>query len=144
MLGKAAMLVRMSVGRASVEAVALSAAHTFSKRLMPEICLVAGFGVEGDVHAGAKVRHRYQVRRNPHAPNLCQVHLLHEELFAELAGQGIEVEAGAMGENVTAEFAVGYAAYPGRRGRRRAYRPAPAVRVDEQAGARVNAGLPWP
>ena len=58
-------------------------------------------GVEGDAHAGAKVRHRYQVRRNPNAPNLCQVHLLPAELFAELAEQGLAVAAGEMGENVT-------------------------------------------
>ena len=83
-----------------VRAIALSAAHTFSKQVAAEIRLLAGLGVEGDVHAGAKVRHRYHVRRNPDAPNLCQVHLLHEELFAELAGQGIQVEAGKMGENV--------------------------------------------
>ena len=86
---------------AIVQAVALSAAHTFSKRVADEVRLLAGLGVEGDVHAGVKVRHRYHVRRDPNAPNLCQVHLLHEELFAELAAQGIAVRAGEMGENVT-------------------------------------------
>ena len=86
---------------AIVQAVALSAAHTFSKQVVDEVRLLAGFGIEGDAHAGAKVRHRYHVRRNPDAPNLCQVHLLHEELFAELAGKGIALCAGEMGENVT-------------------------------------------
>ena len=84
-----------------VRAVALSGGHTFSKAVMVEVRLLAGLGVEGDVHAGVKVRHRYQVRKNPDAPNLCQVHLLQEELFAELASKGVEVAAGAMGENVT-------------------------------------------
>ncbi len=87
--------------QAFVRAVALSGAHTFSKPVVGEVRLLAGLGVEGDVHAGVKVRHRYQVRKNPEAANLCQVHLLHEELFAELAARGIAVSAGEMGENVT-------------------------------------------
>ena len=84
-----------------MEAVSRSAAHTFSKGVQPQIVLLAGLGVEGDAHAGAKVRHRYLVKKNPDAPNLAQVHLLHAELFAELAGQGIALAAGEMGENVT-------------------------------------------
>ena len=63
--------------------------------------LLAGHGVEGDAHAGAKVKHRYLVKKDPNAPNLAQVHLLQAELFAELAGQGIALSAGEMGENVT-------------------------------------------
>ena len=60
-----------------------------------------GWGVEGDAHAGVTVRHRYMVKKDPMAANLCQVHLIHEELFAELAAQGLEVAAGELGENVT-------------------------------------------
>ncbi len=63
--------------------------------------LLAGLGVEGDAHAGAKVKHRYLVKKNPDAPNLAQVHLLHAELFVELAGEAIALAAGEMGENVT-------------------------------------------
>ena len=85
----------------SVASVSSSPAHSFSKRVLPEIVLVSGLGVEGDAHAGVTVRHRYRVRKDPTAPNLCQVHLIHEELFPELAEQGIEVTPGAMGENIT-------------------------------------------
>lgn len=81
--------------------VSLSARHRFSKDVVGEIRLVAGLGVEGDAHAGATVRHRYMVRRDRTAVNLCQVHLIHGELFGELKGSGIEVAAGEMGENVT-------------------------------------------
>ncbi len=86
---------------ARVEAVSLSATHTFSKRVAAEIRLLAGLGVEGDAHAGVTVKHRYMVRKNPEAPNLCQVHLLHAELFAELALKGISLAPGEMGENIT-------------------------------------------
>ena len=84
-----------------VISVSRSATHSFSKAAESEITLLAGFGVEGDAHAGATVRHRYRVRQDPTAPNLCQVHLLQEELFAELALKGLNVAAGEMGENIT-------------------------------------------
>jgi MOSC domain-containing protein YiiM len=86
---------------ARILSVSLSPIHTFSKVVAPEITLLAGLGVEGDAHAGATVRHRYRVRKDPTEPNLCQVHLLHAELFAELAEQGIALSAGEMGENIT-------------------------------------------
>lgn len=66
-----------------------------------EITLVTGHGVEGDYHYGTKVRHRSRAAKDPDQPNLRQVHLIHEELFAELAAQGIPVEPAAMGENIT-------------------------------------------
>jgi MOSC domain-containing protein YiiM len=75
--------------------------HGFSKQVAAEVVLLAGLGVEGDAHAGATVRHRYRVRQDPTAPNLCQVHLLQEELFAELRGKGIDMAPGEMGENIT-------------------------------------------
>lgn len=84
-----------------VVSVSLNARHEFSKRVAGEITLVAGLGVEGDAHAGVTVQHRYMVRKDATAANLCQVHLLQEELFAELAAMGIAVAAGEMGENVT-------------------------------------------
>jgi MOSC domain-containing protein YiiM len=86
---------------ASVVSVSLSPTHSFSKAAAPEITLLAGLGVAGDAHAGVTVRHRYRVRQDPTAPNLCQVHLLHSELFAELALQGLVVTPGQMGENIT-------------------------------------------
>ena len=84
-----------------VVSVSRSAVHGFSKNVEGEIRLLAGIGVDGDAHAGVTVRHRYRVRKDPNAPNLCQVHLLHEELFTELAAAGFEIGPGAMGENIT-------------------------------------------
>lgn len=84
-----------------MSSVSRSARHTFSKEVQPEIMLLAGLGVEGDAHAGVTVRHRYMVKKNPGAANLCQVHLLQEELFRELAEEGLSVGAGEMGENIT-------------------------------------------
>lgn len=86
---------------AVVEAVHVSAAHTFSKETRPFVRLVAGLGVEGDAHAGATVKHRSRVRQDPTQPNLRQVHLLHAELHDELRARGFDVRAGDLGENVT-------------------------------------------
>jgi len=84
-----------------VAAVSRSAAHTFSKWHEPEIRLLAGLGVEGDAHMGETVKHRSRVARDPTQPNLRQVHLIHAELFDELAAAGYSVAPGQMGENVT-------------------------------------------
>jgi MOSC domain-containing protein YiiM len=65
------------------------------------ITLVANHGVEGDYHAGANVRHRSRAAANPDQPNLRQIHLMHAELFDELAPLGIRVDPGNMGENIT-------------------------------------------
>jgi MOSC domain-containing protein YiiM len=78
-----------------------SATHSFSKEVCDTINLLAALGVEGDAHAGVTVKHRYLVRKNPMAPNLCQVHLLQAELFEELRAKGIEIASGEMGENIT-------------------------------------------
>ncbi len=84
-----------------VLSVSLSGKHGFSKQTATEIKLLAGLGVDGDVHCGELVRHRYKVRQDPTQPNLCQVHLLQAELFDELAAKGFQVHPGEMGENVT-------------------------------------------
>lgn len=47
------------------------------------------------------VQHRSRVAADPTQPNLRQVHLMHEELFDELARDGYAVKPGEMGENVT-------------------------------------------
>ncbi|MBS0476619.1 MAG: MOSC domain-containing protein [Proteobacteria bacterium] len=86
-----------------VLALACDAAHRFSKRRVERLTLEAGIGVVGDAHAGRRVQHRSRVAKNPLAPNLRQVHLIHAELFAELAGSGFRVEPGQMGENVTTQ-----------------------------------------
>ncbi|WBB59715.1 MOSC domain-containing protein [Streptomyces sp. WMMC500] len=85
----------------TVTAVCSSGEYTFTKPAREAITLLAGLGVEGDVHAGVTVRHRSRVARDPSQPNLRQVHLIHEELFAEVAAAGFRVRPGEMGENVT-------------------------------------------
>lgn len=78
-----------------------SDAYTFSKPTAAAIRLVAGIGVDGDVHAGKLVKHRSRVRRDPSAPNLRQVLLMHDELHEELRAEGFDVGAGKLGENIT-------------------------------------------
>jgi MOSC domain-containing protein YiiM len=50
--------------------------------------LIADFGLEGDRHAGRELR---------------QVSILNAETVAELAGAGMPVEPGVLGENITVE-----------------------------------------
>ena len=83
-----------------VEAVSTGSSHGIGKETEDAIRLVAGQGVDGDVHAGATVKHRSRVRKDPTQPNLRQVHLIHKELHEELAGQGFDLGPGEMGENV--------------------------------------------
>lgn len=78
-----------------------SATHTMAKPTHASIRLEPGLGVAGDAHHGVTVKHRSRVARDPSQPNLRQVHLIHAELFDELAAQGFEIGAGQMGENVT-------------------------------------------
>lgn len=84
-----------------VIAVSSSGVYTFSKPNRDSIHLLAGLGVEGDVHAGVTVKHRSRMARDPEQPNLRQVHLIHSELHDELRAAGFDVSAGEMGENVT-------------------------------------------
>lgn len=90
-----------SVGR--VVAVSRSATHSLSKENVAAIRLLTGLGVEGDAHAGATVQHRSRVARDPHQPNLRQVHLIHAELHEELRVSGFDVAPGQMGENLTTQ-----------------------------------------
>ena len=84
-----------------VVAVSRSAGYTFSKLNQGSIRLLAGLGVEGDVHSGKKVKHRARVKQNPNQSNLRQVHFIHAELHDELRAQGFKVSPGRMGENIT-------------------------------------------
>ena len=86
---------------AQVIAVAVGATHAFTKPLQASIRLIAGEGVEGDAHRGVTVKHRSRVAVDPTQPNLRQVHLIHAELFEELAAKGFTVGPGLLGENVT-------------------------------------------
>ncbi|MGW4377027.1 MOSC domain-containing protein [Streptomyces albidoflavus] len=84
-----------------ITAVSSDGAHGLSKPNRAGITLLAGLGVAGDAHAGVTVQHRSRVARDPSQPNLRQVHLLHDELLAELAAAGHPVAPGELGENVT-------------------------------------------
>jgi MOSC domain-containing protein YiiM len=86
---------------AQVISVSLSSTHKFSKGPAAQIQLLAGLGVDGDAHCGVTVKHRSRVARDPTQPNLRQVHLIHSELFDELAAQGFDVAAGQIGENIS-------------------------------------------
>lgn len=87
----------------SVVAVHRSRDHSFSKARTDVVTLVAGMGVEGDAHYGARVKHRGRVKTDPEQPNLRQVHLMHRELFDDLALVGFLVGPGDLGENITTE-----------------------------------------
>lgn len=84
-----------------ITAVSRSATHTLTKPNEDSIRLRAGLGVDGDAHAGETVRHLSRLEKFGNAPNLRQVHLIHEELFEELRDAGFSVVPGQMGENVT-------------------------------------------
>ncbi|MER5202706.1 MOSC domain-containing protein [Streptomyces sp. NPDC002825] len=85
----------------TVTTVSSNGTYSFTKPNRESITLLAGLGVEADVHAGVTVKHRSRVAQDPTQPNLRQVHLIHAELFDEVAGAGFEVAPGDLGENVT-------------------------------------------
>jgi MOSC domain-containing protein YiiM len=87
--------------RGTVAAVSRNGTYSFTKPNRESVTLLAGFGVEGDVHGGATVKHRFRMAKDPSQPNLRQVHLIHEELFEEVRRAGFDVTAGQLGENVT-------------------------------------------
>ena len=88
-------------GRAHIIAVHRDTQHRFSKTPCDEITVIAGLGVEGDAHAGKTVKHRSRVAVDPAQPNLRQVHLIHSELFDEMAQHGFALKPGDLGENIT-------------------------------------------
>lgn len=83
-----------------VVCVSVSRAHAFTKRNVQSIRLIENFGVEGDAHAGPTDQHLFHIRRFGLIPNLRQVHLIHAELFDELAKKGHSVYPGDLGENI--------------------------------------------
>ncbi|MER5867085.1 MOSC domain-containing protein [Kitasatospora sp. NPDC002040] len=85
----------------AVTAVSSNGEYSFTKPNRASITLLAGLGVEGDVHAGVTVKHRSRVAQDPSQPNLRQVHLIHEELFTEVGAEGFDVASGDLGENIT-------------------------------------------
>ncbi|MDJ0381094.1 MOSC domain-containing protein [Streptomyces sp. G-G2] len=91
------------MGTGRVTAVSSNGAYSFTKSTRASITLLEGLGVDGDVHAGVTVKHRSRVAADPTQPNLRQVHLIHRELFDEVAEEGFSVAPGQLGENVTTE-----------------------------------------
>ena len=87
----------------TIIALARDAQHRFSKSPCEAITLIAGLGVEGDAHAGRTVQHLSRMAKDPAAANLRQVHLIHAELFDELAAKGFNLAPGEMGENITTQ-----------------------------------------
>lgn len=87
--------------RPTVFGVYVNDRHAFSKNPANAIRLIKDFGVEGDCHAGSIDQHRFHLRRFGRHPNLRQVHLIHTELFDELALKGHIVHPGDLGENIS-------------------------------------------
>ena len=87
----------------TIIALARDAQHRFSKPPCEAITLIAGLGVEGDAHAGRTVQHLSRMAKDPAGANLRQVHLIHAELFDELAAKGFNLAPGEMGENITTQ-----------------------------------------
>lgn len=84
---------------ARIVSVHSSGTHDFSKQPRASIRLLAGFGVEGDAHAGRSDQHLFHIKRFGQHPNLRQFHLIQAELFDVLATHGFDVPPGALGEN---------------------------------------------
>lgn len=83
-----------------VAAVSINPVHGFCKQPQPHVTLIPGEGIEGDAHRGRTTQHLYRMRQDPSQPNLCQVHLLAEEILDELRSKGFAVQPGELGENV--------------------------------------------
>jgi hypothetical protein len=84
-----------------VVAVSRSPGHTLVKTNHDRISVIAGLGIDGDVHQGETLKHSFRRLRFGSQPNLRQVHLIHAELLDELRERGFDVDAGQMGENIT-------------------------------------------
>ena len=85
----------------TVVAVCSSFSHSIAKAPKTSISLIAGLGVEGDVHLGRTTQHLYLAKKDPTRTNLTQVHLLHAELHDFLNNAGFDISPGLMGENIT-------------------------------------------
>ncbi len=73
------------------------------KPVVDAVHLIENWGIEGDYHAGSRVRHRFLAKKDPNRPNLRQALLVDAAVFTELAQQNIHIGPGMMGENVTIE-----------------------------------------
>ncbi len=86
---------------AEVRAVARSGEHRLSRWAEAETTPLAGLGVEGDAHLGVTVQHPSRVKADPTQPDPRRMHIIHAELFGELAGKGSAVAPAGLGGNVT-------------------------------------------
>jgi MOSC domain-containing protein YiiM len=84
----------------SVLAVCLNPDPGIPKHPVDSIRLLKGQGVEGDYHAGEKVRHRYLEKKDPELPNIRHVLLIDNKIFGDLSKKGIKLTPGQMGENI--------------------------------------------
>lgn len=89
------------MSEAHVVGLSCSGVHAFSKHPCERLTLVTDLGVAGDAHAGVTVQHLSRMRKDPAQPNLRQIHLIHAELFDQVARKGFTVTSGDLGENVT-------------------------------------------
>ena len=86
------------VGR--VTAVCKNADPGIPKLEVASIELLENFGVQGDYHAGELIRHRYLAKKDPTRLNNRQVLIVDTTILNFLAGLGIELQPGWMGENI--------------------------------------------
>jgi len=70
------------------------------KNQVDSIQLLEEFGVEGDYHAGIKIRHRVLVKVDPEQPNHRQVLLIDAQILGDLQKVGIRLVPGQMAENI--------------------------------------------
>ena len=70
------------------------------KNQVDSIQLLEEFGVEGDYHAGTKIRHRYLAKKDPEQPNHRQVLLIDAQILGDLQKVGIKLVPGQMAENI--------------------------------------------
>ena len=101
MLSKPFMAAIRFAMSARVVALARDDLHRVSKQPCDRVRLIAHLGVEGDAHAGLTMQHRSRWVKQRTVPNLRQVHLIHAELFEQLAAKGFAIAPAQMGENVT-------------------------------------------
>jgi len=87
--------------KGKVIAINISEKKGEQKHAVKQGVFIEDFGLEGDAHAGKKVKHRFLVGIDPTKPNIRQVHLIHVELLEELNRKGFTVHPGELGENIT-------------------------------------------
>ena len=93
-------MTQTSFIRGTVVAVCRKAEPGLPKPVVDAIQLIENYGIVGDYHAGQFVRHRHLARKDPTMPNHRQILLVDTSILAEIAGKGIHLEPGMLGENI--------------------------------------------